>query len=145
MSYDRRMELAIDALESSEALNYTAIAKQYNLGRTALARRHQGKTTSRAEATSIYRALLTTAQEEQLIDQINKLTVRFMPPTSKMVKNMAEEIIGREVNKNWTAHFCKRHAARLKSLYLRNIDNQRAKSEYAPMVNHFFELVTLFL
>ena len=68
-----------------------------------------------------------------------------MPPTSQIMKNMAEEIYGGEVNKNWTANFCRRHKTKLKSLYLRNIDNQRAKAEYAPMFEHFFELVMLTL
>ena len=63
-----------------------------------------------------------------------------MPPTSRIVKNMAEEIRGGEVNKNWTANFVKRHQGRLKSLYLRNIDNLRAQAEYEPMFKHFFDL-----
>jgi hypothetical protein len=83
-------------------------------------------------------------QEEQLIAQINKLTVCHMPPTSQIVKNMAEEIRGGEVNKNRTASFIRRHSTRLKSLYLQNIDNQRAKAEYASMFEHFFELVMFF-
>ena len=61
-------------------------------------------------------------QEEALISQINKLTARSIPPTTSMVRNFAEEMIGREVNKNWTAGFVERHSDRLKSLYLRNID-----------------------
>ena len=64
-----------------------------------------------------------------------------MPPTSQIVKNMAEEIIKGAVHKNWTANFVRRHKDELKSLYLRNIDNQRAKSEFAPMFEHFYHLV----
>ncbi len=58
---------------------------------------------------------------------------------------MAEEIVGREANKNWTANFVPWHKTELKSLYLCNIDNSRAKSEYAPMIAHFFEVVSHFL
>jgi hypothetical protein len=54
---------------------------------------------------------------------------------------MAEEIKGAEVNKNWTSQFVARHQDQLKSLYLRNIDNKRASSEYEPMFKLFFELV----
>ena len=89
--------------------------------------------------------LLTHAQEEALIVRINCLTDRNMPPTSGMVKNMAEEIRGAEVNKNWTSHFVRRHQHRLKSLYLRNIDNKRASSEYEPMFKLFYQLVNYFL
>ena len=68
-----------------------------------------------------------------------------MPPSSQMVKNFAEEIIGHTVSKNWAGDFCKRHQSVLKSLYLRNIDNQRVKGEYAPAYKLFFTLVILIL
>ena len=66
-----------------------------------------------------------------------------MPPTSQMVKNFAEEIIGRTVGKNWARDFCKHHQSVLKSLYLRNIDNQCVKGEYAPVSRLVFTLVAL--
>jgi hypothetical protein len=96
---------------------------------------------SQAEANSEYRQLLTNAQEEVLITHINCLTDRNIPPTSAIVKNMAEEIRGAEVNKNWTGGFILRHQECLKSTYLQNIDNKRASSEYEPMFKYFFELV----
>jgi hypothetical protein len=55
---------------------------------------------SKEEANSEYRQLLTNAQEEALIACINHLTDRCMPPISRIVKNMVEEIRGGEVNKN---------------------------------------------
>ena len=54
-----------------------------------------------------------------------------MPPTSYIIKNLAEEIRGAEVGKNWVGYFVKRYSIRLKSLYLRNINNLRASAEYA--------------
>jgi hypothetical protein len=68
-----------------------------------------------------------------------------MPPTSQMVKNFAEEIIGCAVGKNWARDFFKRHQSVLKSLYLHNIDNQHIKGEYAPAYRLFFTLVILIL
>ena len=135
------MKNALDALDAQLLPNYTQIALKFGLQRTMLMRRHKGICDSRAQATSQYHKLLTDTQEEVLITQINKLTARGLPPTSHIVKNLAEEIVGREVNKNWTAHFVKRHSSRLKSLYLRNIDNLRMKSEYGPHIQHFFDLV----
>jgi hypothetical protein len=38
-----------------------------------------------------------------LIGIINRLTERKMPPTSAIVTNLAEEIRGAFVRKNWTA------------------------------------------
>ncbi|KAL5316020.1 hypothetical protein ACEPPN_016894 [Leptodophora sp. 'Broadleaf-Isolate-01'] len=43
---------------------------------------------------------LTDEQEEVLIKHINRMTERGMPPTSQIVKNLAEEIIGKPVGKN---------------------------------------------
>jgi hypothetical protein len=61
-----------------------------------------------------------------------------------MVKNFAEEIIGREVGKNWVSDFCKRHSSELKSLYLRNIENLRVKGEFGPIYKLFYDLVECF-
>lgn len=62
-----------------------------------------------------------------------------------MVRNLAEEMIQKPVGKNWTGQFVKRHQSRLTSLYLRNIDNQRVKAEYAPLIKQSYDLVTRFL
>jgi hypothetical protein len=67
-----------------------------------------------------------------------------MPPTSHIVKNLTEEIRGAPVGKNWVGQFVKRYGIRLKSLYLRNIDNLRAGAEYAPMFQLFFSVVSWF-
>jgi len=70
------------------------------------------------------------------------LTARSIPPTSQIVKNLAEEIIGgKPVGKNWTSDFVKRYNGRLDSLYLRNIDNIRIQAEYLPIIKQFFDLV----
>jgi hypothetical protein len=44
-------------------------------------------------------------QEEALINQINKLIVYRLPLTLQIIKNLAEEIIRGDINKNWTAGF----------------------------------------
>jgi hypothetical protein len=68
-----------------------------------------------------------------------------MPLTSHIVRNLAEEIRGKPVGKNWVSQFVKRHSIRLKSLYLRNINNLRAGTEYTPMFQLFFSVVSCFL
>jgi hypothetical protein len=146
MSYEQRMEAAVASLKAQKSQNFNATARKFKLGRTAVSRRFKGQTMSRAAANSEYRQLLTKAQEEVLIMRINCLTDRNIPPTTAIVKNMAEEIRGgAEVNKNWTSSFVLRYRERLKSIYLRNIDNKRASSEYEPMFKYFFELVWKFL
>jgi len=135
------MKKALAEIESSEAPDYAAIARKYSLTRSTLSRRARGKTTSRAEFQSQVHQCLTNAQERVLINQINRLTERGIPPTSQMVKNFAEEMIGHTVGKNWVSQFCRRYQSELKSLYLRNIENARVKGEYGPTYKLFFDLV----
>ena len=107
-------------------------------------RRHKRISTSREQVTSEHKKCLTNTQEATLISVINKLSIRGLPPTTQIVKNLAEEIIGQEVNKNWTAYFVYQYRDQLKNLYLRNIDSLQAKSEYGPLHRHFFNLVDFF-
>jgi len=97
---EQRIKAALDALDRQLIPNYAAIAKEYDLERTTVMRKHISRTTSRATATSLFYKLLTNTQEEALISQINKLTLRGIPPTTYIVRNFVEEMIGREVNKN---------------------------------------------
>ena len=94
------MEEALNALNAQLIPNYTQISEKFGIERTTLMRRYKGIYTSRVEATSMHRKLLTNTQEEALINQINKLIARGLPPTSHIVKNLIKEIIKRVVNKN---------------------------------------------
>jgi ribosomal protein S24E len=135
------MRKALAEIESSEAPDYAIIARKYGLMRSTLSRRARGQTTSRTEFQSQIHQCLTNAQERVLINQINRLTGRGIPPTSQMVKNFAEEMIGYTVGKNWVSQFCRRYQSELKSLYLYNIENQYIKGEYGPIYKLFFDLV----
>jgi NAD-dependent SIR2 family protein deacetylase len=135
------MQAALKLLRSQEKPNVAQVARNHMLNESTLRRRYNGTTTSWAEYQSERNQKLNITQEQVLIDTINKFTNRGIPPTSRMVKNFAEEICGTTVHKNWVGDFVKRHKNVLKSVYLRNIDNLRRKAEYAPMFAHFYELV----
>ncbi len=100
MSHDERMEKAINAIESGEAKNYSEAARKYNVERSTLSRRHREKTRSRSQFLPESIQCLTAEQEETLISLINRMTNRGMPLRSQIVRNLAEEMIGREVHKN---------------------------------------------
>ena len=136
-----RIPEAIADLESQEVPDLTATAKKYGIVRKTLENRWKGKTTSMEEAVSMHRQCLTNSQERALILLINRLTDRRMPPTTAIVKNLAEEIRGCAVGKNWTAGFVERHKHELKSLYLKSIDAKRVQSEYPPAYEVFYQLV----
>jgi hypothetical protein len=135
---------AIADLESQERPNVKATAEKYGVERKTLENRWKGKSVSMAEDRSANRQCLTNAQEKALIELIDKLTKRRLPPTTAIVKNLAEEIRGAPVGKNWTSSFIHRHQDVLKSLYLTCIDNKRVKGEYRPAYELFYTLVEYF-
>ena len=140
----KAIDEAIAAIRRGEFSDYGNAARKYGCTHTAVSRRIRGLTKSKKQADSFWRQCLTDEQEEVLITRINDLTDRGMPPTSQIVRNLAEEIRGDKVGKNWVGQFVKRHGIRLKSLYLRNIDNLRASAEYTLMFQLFFSVVSCF-
>jgi hypothetical protein len=138
------VEKAVSAIKRGEFSDYSKAAAHYGCDRTSVSKRIRGLTRTRKEANSFFHQALTTTQEEALVSRINYLTERGMPPTSAIVENLAVEIRGTGVGKNWVGQFIRRHRDRLTSLYLRNIDNLRVSSEYAPMFNLFFKLVRIY-
>jgi hypothetical protein len=129
------------AIESGECANYAEAARKFKIDRTSVSKRCRGKTRSKSQFLSENHQCLTTDQEELLISHINKLTDRGMPPTTQIVKNLAEEIRGSSVYKNWVGVFVRRKSSQLRSAYLRNIDNLRVSAEHAPLFEMFFDLV----
>jgi hypothetical protein len=136
---------AIDGIESGRFKNCSQAAIAFGVDRTAIKRRMKGITRPRKEADSLFRQCLTSTQEQVLIKQINSLTNKGMPPTSQIVKNLAEEIRGKELGKNWVGQFVKRHSDKLSSAYLRNIGNLRVCAEHTDKFKHFFDLVSTIL
>jgi hypothetical protein len=137
-----QLQLALDDLNTQLKPNYGRTAAKYEgVKRTTLWRRFEGTQVSRRVANAIHRQLLSMAQEEALIKQINDLTARGLPPTSDIVHNLAKEIVSGLIGKNWTRQFVQQHRDQLKSLYLRNIDSMRTKAKFAPLFKLFFDLV----
>ena len=107
-THDARIELAIADLNQQEIPNIMGTAKKFNLVESTLRRRWKGKTLSHGPRGRTY----TTNQFPDC---------HGLPPTSRIVRNFAEETIGESVGKNWTSDFVRRYKDRFKSLYLRNI------------------------
>ena len=89
-----RIEAAIAAIRRGEFVNYANAAAKYGCDCTTLSKRIRGLTKSKKDANSFFHQCLTIEQEEVLIARINHLTDRGMPPTSHIIKNLAEEIRG---------------------------------------------------
>ena len=85
------IDAALAALELQDPPNYTWTAKEFNVNRTTLSRRHRRITRSREGATEM-KSLLLIQQERTLLGYINLLTERGLPPTPQMVRNFAFKI-----------------------------------------------------
>ena len=135
------MEAAITHLNRQKSVSYAEVTKIYGLDPSTLTHRHKGITVSRTEATSTFRQRLNNTEEDTLLSYIDSLTDRHIPPTTKIIKNLAEEIVGGPIGKNWTARFIQRHSNRICSLYLRPLDRARASAESITVFQRFYVLV----
>ena len=117
-SKDAQIERTIAHLNCEKQLSYRATAKLFGIEPSTLRRRHQGITVSRTKAFSTFHQRLNNVQEDELLRYINSLTDRHMPPTTQIIKNLAEEMLKGPVGKNWTAGFIKRHSKRIYNVYL---------------------------
>ena len=144
IAHNDRIELAIADLESQVCLNYADAAKKWNIDRSMLSRRHRGVTGPKEDHYSYTLKALTDVQENVLVRYINELSARGLSPTSQIVKNLAEELAGKEVGQNWVGRFVKRKKGMLKSIYLAPIDHQRKVSDNSHHYEHFFANVRLY-
>jgi transposase-like protein len=140
---DTSIDSAIADLYMQNKPNYAATAKKYQVNRTTLRRRFLGTQLSMAESRSEVHQKLTIIQEGVLIDWINRLTDRTMPPTSQIVRNVAEELSGSPVGKNWVSQFVGRYKDRLHSVYLRSIDRKRIAAENTDFIKMFYNQVCI--
>jgi hypothetical protein len=141
MVNEAAIKKAIDDLYSQEAPNYVATAKKYEIDRRTLMRRHKGLSRSIQEAHSESQTLLTPTQEAVLIEHINTLSSRGLPPTPQFVRNLVFEAVKIRPGKNWVYRFCNRHKKQLKSIYLRAIDQSRQIADNSAYFEHFYATV----
>jgi hypothetical protein len=139
---DNDMAKALAELSKQTKPNVSSIADKYKVNRTTLSRHFNGTQRSRSEFLSESRQCLNNAQERVVIDWINQYTERSIPPTSQLVHNVAEEVCGRPINKNWVAMFHARHRTELHADYIRTIDSSRVKSENIPLITKFYDQVS---
>jgi transcriptional regulator NrdR family protein len=141
LSHDARLDLALSSLREQTEPNFMGTAKEFQVNRTTLRRRFQATQQSRRIARSESGQCLSLAQEEVLIGFINRLTDRSLPPTSRIVKNLAEELAKRPIRKNWVSQFTQRYKDRLHAGYMRTIDSKRVKADYIPNLIKFYDQV----
>ena len=80
-----------------------------------------------------------------MIEYINKLSDRGMPPTHQILENLVIGIVGHVIGDNWTYRFVERYKTVIKLLYLRPLDNARKVADNSAHFEHFFRTVYYFL
>src|ERR1700722_6215375 len=97
---------------------------------------------SRADFLSESIQCLTVDQERVVVGFINMLTDRSCTPTSQIVRNVAEEVSGGTVGKNWVARFSTRYKSQLHVGYLGLIDSARVKADNIHLISQFYTQVS---
>jgi hypothetical protein len=90
---------ALKAIGSLETPNYSKYTRLFHCDRTTLSRRHRGITNGKAVKYE-EQSLLSDQQQKSLVEYINTLSARGIPPTNLIVTNFAKEICGKQPSKN---------------------------------------------
>jgi hypothetical protein len=89
---------ALRSLKVGESINLTQIADEYGCNRSTLSKRWRGVQGTMAEKLENSR-LLNDTQTKELLQYIEGLTARGLPPTREMIRNFASEIAGKQAGK----------------------------------------------
>ncbi|PVH91344.1 hypothetical protein DM02DRAFT_546012, partial [Periconia macrospinosa] len=130
----------IDSLRPGTRWPYVKIAAQFGVERRQLARRHQGKSTSRKDYIN-NASKLSQQQEDYLVKYIQELTERRLPPTRSMIKNFAELVAGEPVSERWVSRFLATHHQRLLSKWNVCMDRNRHQADSVLKYTLYYELL----
>ena len=131
---------AIVALDNGQHFTYTEIANWFSVSRVTLARRYKGSQGSQ-DARKVARQKLNHHQEEELVQYIEHLTKRALPPTNKMIQNFATAIGGQYVGASWVTRFIRRHREHLVSRWTTGIDANRHNADSRAKYKLYFDLL----
>jgi hypothetical protein len=143
MDREAIIEEALAELDNSTSLNITGTAKKYNICPSTLYRRFHGQTQSQKTFISKSKKLLTDTQEELLLTFIDHQGQRGLFLTPRILQNIIKRTLKHEINKNWSAEFCRRHKDRIKSQYLSGFDASRHAAESVDNIALFFQNVSI--
>ena len=133
---------SLKSLKSGESPNYTATAKKFGCNRSTLSRRHRSVQGTKAEQYENQRNL-TEEQSRVLIDYINKLAARGLPPSNEMLRNFAKEIRRSEdkPGRKWAQRWRERYSKEIVYAYGSGIDRGRKSADSAFKYALYFELM----
>jgi hypothetical protein len=127
-------------LEPGEDFSYTKIAAKHGVVRSTLTRRHQGIHAPRA-AKAINQQKLSPQHEKELVQHIESLTKRGLPPTQEMIRNYASQIAHEHVGDGWVTRFINRQKIHLISKWTTGMDRVCHKADSEAKYKLYFDLL----
>jgi hypothetical protein len=135
------MDATLADLKASNSLSISETARKYGVGRSALSRRLNLKATSTAQYRDSTR-LLNNTQERELLRYSRRLCERCLPPTPRIVANVAQELCGKTPSKNWATRFVARHKDQLDARYFNTLDLARHKADSKASYEYYFDILS---
>jgi hypothetical protein len=129
-----------DTFASRDEIPWSKIAEKHGVVRSTLTRKWRGETRSR-EAESIARQKLTPQQEEELVQYIEELTARYIPPTREMIQNFASSVAQEPVSESWVTRFINKYNIHLISQYSTGMDANRHNADSYVKYELYFNLL----
>ena len=80
------IDKALALIYGQKDINYTTVADEFRCDRSTLSKRHRGVTTSHKNITAIHHSLLLKAQQNKLVNYINKLSNKGIFSTILVVR-----------------------------------------------------------
>lgn len=126
----------------NESLSFTELAEKYNIDRSTLSRRYNGKTSSKAEIASTTYRLFSDEAERAIIQYLKRIAEYGVYVTPKILNNIASHRASAEVGVHWSARFVQRHQNDLLGVYLNGFDKARQKAQNPDSIAIFFDHVS---
>jgi hypothetical protein len=79
--------------------------------------------------------------EAELVQYIQSLTERRLPPKRTMIQQFAGQLAGKEVSKSWVSQFLRRHPNHLISRYSKGMSKLRHKADSGAKYSLYFKLL----
>ncbi|KAF1363698.1 hypothetical protein EJ07DRAFT_87093, partial [Lizonia empirigonia] len=136
-----RIDEAVADLESQRSkgeVSYAKVADSHGVERSTLARRYQGLAASR-EQKAINQQQLTPEQESTLVEYINRLTHRSLPPTRQMVQNSAAQLAQTKISERWVSRFLHRQKDHLLVKWQDAMDRTRHRADSGAKYKRYFD------
>ena len=127
-------------LDPGDKLVYTNIAQKHGVSRTTLSRAHRGVQVPQGVADPNQRKL-TPQQEADLVQYIETLSARHLPPTRAIVQNFASKVAQDPCSDSWVTRFLHRHRDRLTCHWATGMDSNRHNAESGYKYKLYFDLL----